>query len=79
VYRMGEPQYRIVVKGELGPRYCTAFEGMTLEPRAGETAIVGSMVDQAQLQGVLDRIASLNLELLSVNPVVEPNGGDAKT
>jgi hypothetical protein len=76
---MDKPRYRIVVRGELGPRYCTAFEGMTLEPHAGETAIVGSVVDQAQLQGVIDRIGSLNLELLSVNQIVEPNGGDTRT
>jgi hypothetical protein len=74
---MGEPRYRIVVKGELGPRYSTAFAGMTLEPSGGETAIVGPVTDQAQLQGVLDRIAALNLVLVSVNPVADPDGQDA--
>jgi len=65
--------YRIVVKDELGPSHGVAFEGMRLEASAGETAIVGPVADQAQLQGILGRIASLNLVLLSVN-VVETSG-----
>jgi hypothetical protein len=69
---MGAPSYRIVVKGELGPRYCAAFEPMTLEPGGGETAIVGPVEDQAKLQGILERIASLNLVLVSVNVVEDP-------
>jgi hypothetical protein len=61
-------QYRLVVKGELGPRYRNAFEGMELEAGHGETAIVGPVKDQAQLQGLIARIASLGLALVSVVP-----------
>jgi hypothetical protein len=70
---MADRCYRIVVKDELGPSHGVAFEGMRLEASAGETAIVGPVADQAQLQGILGRIASLNLVLLSVN-VVETSG-----
>ena len=52
---MNAVRYRIVVAGQLGPRYSSAFEGMTVEPAAENTAIVGQITDQAQLQGVLDR------------------------
>jgi hypothetical protein len=64
--------YRIVVRGELSRRYLPAFEGMTLAAGEGRTAITGPVVDQAQLHGLLDRIGELGLELISVNPALEP-------
>jgi hypothetical protein len=64
--------YRIVVEGELGPRYATAFEGMTLEHAGGRTAIVGTVTDQAHLQGLLEQIPRLGLELVSVAPEPAP-------
>src|SRR4029453_19290821 len=64
--------YRIVVRGELSRRYLPAFEGMTLAPGDGETAIIGPVVDQAQLHGLLDRVGDLGLELVSVNAAPEP-------
>ena len=60
-------RYRIVVAGQLGPRYAEAFEGMTVESADENTAIVGQIRDQAHLQGVLERIASLGLRLVSVS------------
>lgn len=63
---VGSVRYRIVVAGELGPRFARAFEGMTLEPGARRTAIVGPIRDDAHLHGVLARIASLGLRLVSV-------------
>ena len=79
VVAMAERWYRIVVKDELGSSYDAAFEGMRLEPAGGETAIVGPVADQAQLQGVLLRISSLNLVLLSVNVADSPGAGDPTT
>ena len=64
--------YRIVVRGELSPRYRPAFEGMTLAAGDGQTTITGPVVDQAQLHGLLDRISELGLELISVNPALDP-------
>ena len=64
--------YRIVVRGELSHRYLPAFEGMTLAAGDGRTAITGPVVDQAQLHGLLDRVGELGLELISVNPTLEP-------
>ena len=65
--------YRIVVEGELGPRYASAFEGMTLSAHDGETEITGPIVDASHLQGLLERIASLGLTLRSVNPLETEN------
>jgi hypothetical protein len=68
----GPTIYRIVVRGELSQRYLPAFEGMTLTTGHGKTAITGPVVDQAQLHGLLDRVGDLGLELISVNPTLEP-------
>jgi hypothetical protein len=59
--------YRIVVDGELGPRYAAAFDGMEICAAHGETEITGPVVDQSQLHGLLGRIADLGLTLQSVN------------
>jgi hypothetical protein len=64
--------YQIVVRGELSQRFSTAFEGMTLVAGDGQTVITGMVVDQAHLHGLLDRVGELGLELVSVNPTVEP-------
>ena len=66
--------YRLVVEGELGPRYATAFEGMTVEHVGGNTAIVGPVTDQAHLQGLLERVARMGLHLVSVAPEPVANG-----
>jgi hypothetical protein len=68
----GPTNYRIVVRGELSQRYVPAFEGMTLAAGDGQTAIIGPVIDQAHLYGLLNRVGDLGLELISVNPTLEP-------
>jgi hypothetical protein len=63
--------YEIVVKGELGPTVACAFDGMRLECHAGQTAIVGHVEDQAQLNGLLRRVADLGLHLVRVEQLPE--------
>ena len=63
--------YRIVVRGRLSDRLGSAFAGMALEPLEGATALVGVISDQSHLFGVLERVQSLGLELLRVEPVCE--------
>ena len=58
--------YRIVVRSELSRRYAAAFEGMEMETERGRTVLTGEVIDQTRLQGILDRINGLGLELLSV-------------
>jgi hypothetical protein len=65
-------EYRIVVTGELGPRYAVRFEPMHLTTRNGETEIVGRVEDDAELQGILETIAALGLSLVSVGPSQDP-------
>jgi len=58
--------YRIVVRSELSDKYAVAFEGMEMEAKGGYTVLTGKIIDQPHLYGILDRINSLGLELLSV-------------
>lgn len=57
-------QYQLTVEGELSDSAGRAFEGMTLTREKGNTLLVGSVRDQAQLQGLLQRISDLGLTLL---------------
>jgi hypothetical protein len=62
----GASSYRIVVRGRLSERFASAFDGMTLEPGDGTTALVGTVSDQSHLFGLLERVQALGLELLSI-------------
>jgi hypothetical protein len=59
-------RYEIVVVGELSDRFGLAFEGMDLKTGSGRTTISGLVVDQAQLHGLIDRVAELGLELVDI-------------
>ena len=63
--------YRIVVRSELSERYAVAFEGMEMETKQGCTVLTGEIIDQPQLHGILTRIGSLGLKLVSVEDLSE--------
>ena len=58
--------YRIVVGSELSDKYAVAFEGMKMETKDGQTILIGEIIDQPHLFGILERINCLGLKLLSV-------------
>jgi hypothetical protein len=62
-------RYEIVVGGRLSERYGAALEGVTLEPRSGQTMLRGDFADQSHLYGMLDRLRDFGIELISVNAV----------
>ena len=66
-------RYEIRLRGHLDPRWAAQFEGLslTLEPD-GTTVLVGEVVDQAALHGLLRRVRDLGLPLVSVLDV-EPH------
>ena len=79
---MSSSCYRVVIEGELGPRYASAFDGMTVRAHNGKTEIIGPIIDSSHLHGLLERIASLGLRLHSLNPLETENtesGGQADT
>ena len=62
--------YEIRFRGALDPRWAIWFDGYTLTPQEnGDTLLLGPIRDQSELRGVLEKIANLNLQLISVNPV----------
>jgi hypothetical protein len=58
--------YRITVRGRLSERFVSAFDGMTLESEHADTALVGVIVDQGQLYGMLERLRDFGLELVGL-------------
>ncbi len=71
---MSPQVYRLVVNGELGPRYASAFEGMTVSTGGGQTQITGAIIDQSHLQGLLERVSGLGLTLHSIGPLDNEHG-----
>jgi hypothetical protein len=64
--------FEIRVKGHLSSRWSDWFEGMELVQKDyGETILVGQIVDQAALMGIIIKLNRLNLDLLSINQVKE--------
>lgn len=60
--------YRIRVQGHLADRWSDWLEGLAIERRSdGATELVGPLVDQAALHGVIARIRDLGLPLLAVD------------
>ncbi len=64
--------YRIRVKGHLDDRWSDWLGDMTLHLQEdGTTLLVGPVVDQAALHGLIIRIRDLGLPLLSVRRLAE--------
>ena len=67
--------YRIRVGGHLDDRWSDRLGGLAVQRQEdGTTLLVGPVVDQAALHGVIIRIRDLGLPLLSVKLCVEPHG-----
>jgi hypothetical protein len=72
-------RYEIKVPGRLDEGWSEWFEGMTITVESGAdcpttTTLTGIVADEAALQGLLDRLFSLGLRLLSVQRV-DPRPG----
>jgi hypothetical protein len=80
------PAYRIRLKEQLDQRWSDWLGGMkVIHETNGETVLVGEVIDQAALHGLLSKIRDLQLTLISVAPleVDSPSGkkgnGDHQT
>jgi hypothetical protein len=58
--------YRIRLLGLLDPKWSDWFDGMSISHLAEETLLVGPVVDQSALHGLLAKICELGLPLISV-------------
>jgi hypothetical protein len=59
--------YRVRVTGQLDPDWAEWFDGFTVTPQpSGETVITGPVRDQAELNGLLNKLFSLNLVVIAV-------------
>ena len=59
--------YEIRIKGHLDDRRAVSFEGLTLTREgSGNTLLVGPVVDQAALYGLLRKVRDLGMPLISV-------------
>ena len=79
---MPDRNYRLIVEGELSDHLEPTFYGMTLTRAQGNTELTGRVRDQAELQGLLQRVSALGLTLLEVRatddrPERRPGGGPA--
>lgn len=71
---MPSRQYRLVVEGELSDHVDLAFGGMTLMREEGNTVLEGPVRDQAELQGLLQRVSDFGLTLLSATAISDKAG-----
>jgi hypothetical protein len=67
--------YEIRVQGILDDRWSAWFEGLRITgDELGQTVIVGPVVDQAALHGLLAKVRDLGLPLLSVRQInIDPD------
>ncbi len=61
------PIYQIRIQGQIDESWSDWLGGLAITPQPdGETLLSGSIVDQAALHGILDRLYAMNLTILSV-------------
>jgi len=66
--------YQIRIKGHLGSGWTDWFGGLTITLEDnGDTLLIGPVVDQAALYGLLKKVRNLGMPLVSVNRIEEIN------
>lgn len=58
--------YEIRVEGRMAETWSNWFEGMKMTYRGNVTILVGEVVDESAVRGILNKIWDLNLVLISV-------------
>jgi hypothetical protein len=61
--------YEIRIKGRITKSSESAFDGLMVTMNPIETVVRGTMIDQAALYGILERIQALGLELVEVRRI----------
>jgi hypothetical protein len=67
----GQPVvYQIRIRGHLGRHWADWFGGMAItQEDNGDTLLIGAVIDQAALHGLLRKVRDLAMPLVSVSPV----------
>ena len=60
----------IVVRGLIDQSWSEWFDSFEITHAAGQSLLEGPVRDQAELCGILSRLANLGLDLISVNTVM---------
>lgn len=72
--------YQIKLKGHLNESWVDWFDGLTFSHESdGTTVLIGEIVDQAALHGLLKKVRDLGLPLISVNRLESDRLGQEKT
>lgn len=67
---VSDATFEIVIKGTLSAPVAALIDGFRVcRVERGRTHLVGLVPDQSRLQGILTLFGTLNIELVSVNPV----------
>jgi hypothetical protein len=62
--------YQIRIKGHLGPEWTDWFGGLSITvEESGDTLLIGPVVDQSALHGLLKKVRDLGMPLVSISPV----------
>ena len=61
-------RYRIIVRGELGAPAAAPLDGLSVQIEDGFSVIMGDIVDQAQLHGILNWLGGRGIEIVSLSP-----------
>jgi hypothetical protein len=66
-------RYTIIVEGRLGQRFAAAFPSASLVAEQSRTRLLTEPLDQSQLHGLLERLRSFAIELISIQEADEPD------
>jgi hypothetical protein len=66
-------RYTIIVAGRLGQRFAAAFPSASLMAEDSHTRLDTEPLDQSQLHGLLERLRTFAIELISVQELGEPD------
>ena len=58
--------YEIRVRGPIGPTMIQAFPTVTVSRTGQDTLLIGSLVDQSALYGVIHQLEAFGLQLLEI-------------
>ena len=70
--------YRITVEGEFDDVTAAMFRDLTVESGAGHTSLLTRGVDQAGLNGVLDRLRLIGASLVSLDRAAPSGALDSR-